>query len=186
MENMFELMIKEQEKQELAKVIACNDKTEQFGLRLTEEDAKKLMAGRKNALIETKRVEFGEGILPEIILAFCDSQYINQDNYRDIILELQDIFYSFKNESVDQLTDDELLSFMRTQFEEVCYGDLEYLRETCLERYTRAVRAGYGNAKQKRLRGEYSLDEKSNGYYHLSEEKRWDREVYWEKLKDLF
>lgn len=51
--------------------------------------------------------------------------------------KLQDIFYCFKNEAEDQLTDDELLSFMREQFEEICMGDTEYLESTCLPRLQR-------------------------------------------------
>ena len=48
--------------------------------------------------------------------------------------ELQDIFYSFKNEAMDLLTDDELLTFMKEQFEEICMGDTEYLESTCLSK----------------------------------------------------
>ena len=32
-----------------------------------------------------------------------------QENYADTLMRLQDIFYLYKNESLDELTDDELL-----------------------------------------------------------------------------
>lgn len=186
MDEMYEMMIAMQQKQELARVLECNAKTEGFGLVLSEEDAKSLMVNRRDSLRENQRVEFGEGILPKIIFSFCDSQYINQDNYTQLLSELQEIFYLFKNETQDETTDDELLEFMRKQFDEVCFGDPEYLRDTCLERYARATRQGYQNQMQSRLRDEYSLKDTENEYEKLSEETRWEYEVYKMKLEDLF
>ncbi len=184
--NMFEIMIAQQQKQELARVLECNKKTEQYGLVLSEEEANNLMLSRKASLVNSQRVEFGEGILPKIIYYFCNSQYINQDTYADTLDQLQEIFYQYKNETQDELTDDELLEFMRQQFEEICFGDLDYLSETCLERFSRAIRSGYDKQLQSRLRDEYSLREPEAGYAQISEETRWDDELYKTKLEDLF
>ncbi len=186
MDGMFELMLAEQQKQGVAKVLECNEKTEQFGLVLSQEEATALMLSRKAALGESRRVEFGEGILPKIIYLFCDSQYINQDNYADTLSELQEIFYLYKNDTMDELTDDELLGFMRQQFDEVCFGDMEYLKNTCLERFSRAVRSGYKSQMQSRLRDEYSLRDTENEYSKLSEETRWEYEVYKMRLEDTY
>ena len=131
------------EKNQLQKVMETNKKTEQFGLELSQENAKLLVEARGEELKRQKRVEFGEGILPKIIFAFCDSSYITQDSYVETLCRLQEIFYLFKNESMDLLTDDELLDFMREQFEQTCFGDLDYLESTCLESFAREVRADY-------------------------------------------
>jgi hypothetical protein len=186
MDNVFELMLIQQQKQEQLRVLECNKKTEQFGLVLSQDEANNLILNRKSSLGDNQRVEFGEGVLPKIITLFCDSQYINQDNYADILSELQDIFYSYKNETQDELTDDELLEFMRKQFDEICFGDLEYLRNTCMERYARATRAGNKSKLQSRLRDEYSLRETENEYSRLSEETRWEYEVYKMRLEDMY
>jgi hypothetical protein len=186
MDDIFELMVAQQKKQELLRILDCNLKTEQFGLVLSQEDANNLMLSRKNSLNENERVEFGEGVLPKIICLFCDSQYINQDNYAVVLSELQEIFYSYKNETQDELTDDELLNFMRKQFDEICFGDLEYLRSTCLERFAKATRSGYQHQMQSRLRDEYSLRDTENEYSKLSEETRWEYEVYKMRLDDMF
>lgn len=186
MDDMYELMMIAHQKQELERVLECNKKTERFGLVLSQEEASNLMVSRKEALGENQRVEFGAGILPKIIDFFCDSQFINQDNYADILAELQEIFYLSKNETLDELTDQELLSFMRKQYEEICFGDLEYLKNTCLERYSRAVRSGNIGQMQSRLRDEYSLRDTENEYGRLEEETRWEYEVYKMKLDDLF
>ena len=131
------------ENNQLQKVMETNKKTEQFGLELSQENAKLLVEARGEELKRQKRVEFGEGILPKIIFAFCDSSYITQDSYVETLCRLQEIFYLFKNESMDLLTDDELLDFMREQFEQTCFGDLDYLESTCLESFAREVRADY-------------------------------------------
>lgn len=113
MENMMEWMIKENQKQELLRTLRCNRETERFGLILTEKEAAELMADREETLRENQRVEFGAGILPDIIEYFCDSAFILQENYVATIRELQEIFYLYKNESLDILTDEEILDFMR-------------------------------------------------------------------------
>ena len=90
-------------------------------------------------------MEFGGGVFQKLIYAFCDSVYIRQDNYADTLASLQDIFYLYKNESMDILTDDELIELMREAFDGECEGSLEYLEETCLEQIARAIRGGSYN-----------------------------------------
>ena len=97
---------------QLAKVIATNQVTEKFGLVLSEEDAKLLVNEKSESLKEQKRIEYGESILPKIIYEFCDSDYISQRNYVETIGRLQDIFFLYKNEMMDEISDDELLHFM--------------------------------------------------------------------------
>lgn len=125
----------------LQKVVELNQKTEKFGLVLTEEEAKILVEKRKENLREFQRVEFGEGILPKLIFSFCDSPYLYQDNYVETIIRLQEIFYLYKNESMDELTDDELLEYMKSAFDGVCMGSLEYLEETALDEFARNIRS---------------------------------------------
>ncbi len=136
-QNRLQLILQQNQ---LAKVIETNQFTEKFGLSLTEEEAGLLVAERHDSLQEQRRVEFGEGILPKLIFAFCDSSYIYQDNYVDTMGRLQDIFYLFKNESMDEATDDELLEYMRAAFDEECEGSLEHLEDTVLEKFAREVR----------------------------------------------
>ena len=55
-------------------------------------------------------------------------------------MRLQESFYLYKNESLDELTDDELLEFMKEAFDGRCQGSLEYLEETVLEEFARNIR----------------------------------------------
>ena len=135
----------EASRQELKRVLECNQKTLKYGLSLTK---------------------------------FCDSQFIQSGDYADTLARLQEIFYLYKNESMDELTDRELLEIMKENFEQICYGDLEYLETTCLERFAAAVRAGYETEFQKKERDEYTLRKSGNEYEKFSEETRWEFELY--------
>ena len=128
------------EKYQIQSVLETNAYTQRFGLSLSEEDVAVLVKERKNTLIEQQRVEFGETILSKLIDTFCDSPYISQSDYVDTISRLQEIFYLYKNESLDVLTDDELLEFMKEAFDGQCQGSLEYLEETALEEFARNIR----------------------------------------------
>lgn len=136
-----------QSQNQLAKVIETNQYTERFGLALSQQDAQLILDNRKTALREQNRVEFGEGIVPKIIFEFCDSDFIDQSNYVDTIIRLQEIFYLYKNEMNDEITDDELLHLMKEQYEMQCHGDLDYLESTCLSDFARVIRAGYGDLR---------------------------------------
>lgn len=134
-----------------------NTATERYGLALSRQEAELVMAEHREALREQQRIEFGAGITPKIIHMFCDSDFIGQNNYVDMIIRLQEIFYLYKNEMQDEITDDELLNFMKEQFEEVCFGDLEYLESTCLNLFAQAVRAGYRGYERTEGRGDTSI-----------------------------
>ncbi len=161
---------------QVGKVMETNQYTQRYGLILKPEDAQIIVAERRNTLREQKRVEFGQGILPQLIYEFCDSGYISQSNYVETMIRLQEIFYLYKNETMDELTDNELVHFMKEQFETVCYGDLEYLEGTCLDIFSQAVRSGYRGYRRTEGRGEYS---------QFDEVQRWDPELYLEALREL-
>lgn len=171
--NWLELMERESLARAVLEVGAC---AEQFGLRISREDAEILAVGRQNALKKERRVELGESVLPKLVSAFCDSDYVNQDNYVEMLLRLQDIFFLYKNEMEDEITDDELLEFMKEQFETVCFGDPDYLEGTCLELFAQAIRAGYRGHLTSGGRGEFEK---------FDIVQRWDKELYLEALREL-
>ena len=159
------------------KLLAANEYTQKYGLTLSQEDAQYLVQKRRQTLAETRRVEFGQGILPALIYEFCDSAYIEQSDYAETLARLQDIFFHFKNELLDRVSDEELLHFMKEQFETICKGDLDYLAGTCLSIFSQAVRAGYRGYEETAGKGIYG---------QFDEVPRWDRELYQEMLKELF
>lgn len=121
----------------------CNELKMRYGLVLSEQQIQSLVERRFEALKNMGRIEFGQGILKKLIAAFCDSPYISQEDYEDTILELQDSFYYFKNESMERISDDELIEFMKQVFDGKAQGSLEYLSGTSLEELCRNTRYGY-------------------------------------------
>lgn len=128
------------EKKQLDLLAKTNEYTAEYGLSLSEEDMHLLVEQRRNTLAATQRVEFGPGVLDKLILAFRDSSYIWQSNYVETISGLQEIFYHFKNECLDRLSDDALIAVMKDAFENECHGSLSYLEETVLYRLSKKVR----------------------------------------------
>lgn len=120
----------------------CNQITAHYGLSLSNQQMQTLTQRRFLALKNTGRVEFGEGVLKKLIYAFCDSPYLSQNTYESTLLELQDIFYYFKSESLECLSDDELIAAMESVFNGKAHGSLEYLSGTSLEALCRALRTG--------------------------------------------
>lgn len=175
--SVFELMQLAGKKGELAAVSGMNQKTERFGLSLKEEEVNELVTYRNESLKRFRRFEWGTVMLEKLIYVFCDSQYLNQQNYLESLERLQDFFYKFKNAVSDRMTDDEVLTFMKEQFETVCFGSLDYLEDTCLENYADAVRKGHEGFAGSGGSGEYS---------DFDEVTRWDSELYQEVVKELF
>ena len=54
----------------------------------------------------------------------------------------EDIFYFFKGEAMEQISDDELIEFMKRDFDGKCQGSIEYLSGTSLEELCRGTRYG--------------------------------------------
>ena len=157
MDEDFTMLLSEQSQMNIIR--KTNEYSNQFGLSLTDDDIGELLVRRRESLSEQQRVEFGAGILDKIIFAFCDSDYVYQENYLETIIRLQNIFYLYKNESLDELTDDELISIMRNAFEEKCNGSLEYLEETFLDEFARNIRSD-----TKKFIGRYAKNDEERYY----------------------
>lgn len=141
--NFFPEPVKMQMMAESQELRDCNSVSGRFGLSLSERQIENLIEKRFEALRDTGRVEFGEGIMKKLVYAFCDSPYIFQEDYEETLLELQDIFYYFKNESEDRISDDELIEFMKKTFNGTAEGSLDYLAGTSLEQLARYARYGF-------------------------------------------
>jgi predicted house-cleaning noncanonical NTP pyrophosphatase (MazG superfamily) len=130
--------------QTLTQIRECNEYTKKYGLTLSDADIICFMDSRNSALKGLGRVEFSNEVVKKLIFEFCDSAYIQQDNYLETLQDLLEIFYYFKNESLDEMSDDELLSVMKQYYEAECQGSIDYLQETILEDISRNVRYGKG------------------------------------------
>lgn len=134
MDNSYLEMINKRKQIEIVNIKRCNEITSKYGLVLSDNQISKIIERRKEILKGTGRVELREGIIDKLIKEFCDSPYINQENYAETLYELIEIFYEYKNETMDLITDDELINFMKKSFDGICQGDLEYLSGTVMYR----------------------------------------------------
>jgi hypothetical protein len=80
------------------------------------------------------------GIIGKLIKAFCDSPYMNKQNYSETLERLLEIFYYYKNETDEKLSDNELIDYMKTFFNGSCEGSLELLESRELDSLARALR----------------------------------------------
>lgn len=94
---------------------------------MSETEITGLVTSRAEALRVSGRIEFGGGILPKLIETFCDSPYFDQNNYAETLAELQEAFYYFKTEAMEQFSDDELIEYMVKVFNGRAQGSTEYL-----------------------------------------------------------
>lgn len=133
MENYLEI-INKRKQNEITNIEKCNEITGKYGLTLNNKQVLNLLEKRNETLKATGRVEFRGGVLEKIIKEFCDSPYISQEDYETILYELIEIFYEYKNETMDLITDDELIKFMKKSFDGVCKGDIEYLSGTIMNK----------------------------------------------------
>ena len=122
--------------QTVRELAECNRMSGRYGLTLTPEQMRSLAECRGEALRSAGRVEFGGGILRELIHAFCDSPDLIQSEYEAVLTELQELFYRFKNETEDRLSDEELLRAMRAVFDRAG-GSVERLSEASPEELRR-------------------------------------------------
>ena len=88
------------------------------------------------------------GIFRKLAYAFCDSAYITPANYADTLSELVALFYAFKSDIEDEMTDDELIEAMRRIFDGRAQGDLTYLADITLGDLCRPQREEIAYAEQ--------------------------------------
>lgn len=115
------------EGQAVDKILACNEEIGKYGLVLTKQQALALVKTCTNALRENKRIELNGGIVDKLILAFCNSPYIEKDTYEDTLHELINLFYELKNNTWDAVSDVDIIRFMKNAFDNRCNGSLELL-----------------------------------------------------------
>lgn len=144
MKNFIEVFQKNLlENQTFNEIVNCNEFTIKYGLKLYEKDVREIIKTRSDALIKNGRIEFGNEIISKIITTFCDSPYISQQNYSETINELIEIFYNFKNETLDYISDDEAIEIMKEKFDNHCRGSLELLEGTVLYNIANNIRSGF-------------------------------------------
>ena len=142
MEKNYLDIVNKRKQIEITNIKKCNEYTSKYGLVLSDNQISNLLERRKETLKETGRIELKVGIIDKLIKEFCDSPYIDQENYAETLYELVEIFYKYKNETMDLISDDELIRFMKKSFDGIAGGNLEYLSGTVMYRMRENLLSG--------------------------------------------
>jgi hypothetical protein len=127
----------------VAAITATNSISQKYGLALSPTDAMEIIEVRNHTLTSLGRVELGLDAIAKLISAFCSSPYINQAEYAAVLNELVEGFYYFKNETLDQIDDDDLIALMKECFDNRCHGSVDLLLNRELENMARYMRQDF-------------------------------------------
>jgi len=119
-------VIQEQELLEL------NENSSEYGLTLNKEDIKEIINSRNNTLKSYGRIELDINVTKSIIENLYKSQYTDRDDYVELINDLQEVFYYLKNETLDQISDIEIIEIIDEIYNN-CSGRIDIVQEKCEE-----------------------------------------------------
>ncbi len=97
------------------------------GIVLSEQDAKMLVESRGRALRSYGRVEFGGSTVAMLAKSFCRSPNIEKHEFAEVLADIVEIFYAFRNETEGAVSDEELVEAMTVAFDTSCHGSVALL-----------------------------------------------------------
>ena len=113
-------------------ILNLNEESQIYGLTLNKEEVKEIINSRDNTLKNYGRIELDIGVTKMIIENLYKSQYTDKDDYVYLINDLHEIFYYLKNETLDKISDVEIIEII-DEFYNNCSGRIDILQEKCEE-----------------------------------------------------
>ena len=123
-------------------ILDLNEKSQIYGLTLNKEDVKEIINSRDNTLKNYGRIELDISITKMIIENLYKSQYTDKDDYVYAINDLHEVFYYLKNETLDQISDIEIIEII-DEFYNNCSGRIDIVQEKC-EEFAKSYRWNLG------------------------------------------
>lgn len=120
------MVIYQNDQKNVKNLISMNEITKDKNLVLSQKEILMLIENKNSTLKDIGRIEIGKSIIDDLVYDFYDSDYIDSDNYFDTINELVNIFYMYQDKFSDYLTDEEIIEYLRNNFDEMG-GSLELL-----------------------------------------------------------
>ena len=111
-----------------SEILELNEKSQIYGLTLNKEDFQEIINSRNNTLKNYGRIELDINVTKRIIENLYKSQYTDKDDYVEVINDLQEIFYYLKNETLDQISDIEIIEII-DEFYNNCSGRVDIVQE---------------------------------------------------------
>lgn len=105
-------------------ILKINEESSAYGLILTPEDVEEIIKSRGHSLKTYGRIDLNMDVTKKLINKIYTSQYTDKDDYVEIINDLQDIFYYLKNETLDEISDYEIIDII-VEFYEKTSGRID-------------------------------------------------------------
>jgi hypothetical protein len=105
-------------------ILQMNSESEQYGLSLSQDDVEEIIKSRNHTLQSYGRIDLNINVTKQLIENLYISQYADKDDYVELINDLQDIFYYLKNETLDEISDIEILEII-DEFYNGCSGRID-------------------------------------------------------------
>lgn len=116
--NILNFIMNELQEFPSKKLMKLNEESINYGLTLTEEDVRQITRNTKEMLKKTGRIETCTDSLEKIIAFLYSSPYTQKDYYVEVISDMEEIFYFFKNQVLDLLSDDEIIEILEKAYNE--------------------------------------------------------------------
>ena len=121
-------------------ILQTNEVSKKYGLALTAFEAAEIVEVRNHLLQSYGRVELDMEATRKLIYNFSASPFINQEDYVSALKDLQEIFYYLKNETNDEIGDDNLIEIIKDLLNNTCEGSIELLQGRELDAFIRDYR----------------------------------------------
>lgn len=124
-------------------ILKINEESSAYGLILTPKDVEEIIKSRGYTLKTYGRIDLNMDVTKKLINKIYKSQYTDKDDYVETINDLQDIFYYLKNETLDKISDDEIIDLISEFYEETS-GRIDNI-QNLVEKYALDFRLGRMN-----------------------------------------
>ncbi|MBE6638251.1 MAG: hypothetical protein E7616_02180 [Ruminococcaceae bacterium] len=144
MQNIFSLIVPSPNTTQQL-LLKTNERTEKYGLVLTEAQAMELALTFQTSLSENRIIEVGCKGVSKLLEAFAASCYVDNSNFADIVNEMTEAFYHIKRQAPLEINDNAVIAAMVDFFDNISHGSIELFFGRDMEILIRYIQEGKHN-----------------------------------------
>lgn len=137
---MNDIILVKNNNKDIKLILSTNKITDDKNLAFSSSEALELVINKNNVLNSIGRIEIDNTIIDKIILSFYDSEYIDLENYFEVINSLVETFYIYQNKFSNYLIDDELIEYLRECYDKC--GSIELLNSLYFDKLNYKITYG--------------------------------------------
>ena len=124
-------------------ILNLNERSQEYGLILTPDDVENIVKSRNHTLNSYGRIDLNMDVTKEIMEILYKSQFTDKDDYVEMINDLVEIFYFLKNETLDEISDKEIIEIIGEFYEET-RGRIDNIQDKA-EKFSKDYKYNRGN-----------------------------------------